>query len=162
MDTEGNQLYWAAEESSVISRNFLLNFRPFTIHILSLQNTTVLKLVKPFRFWFWELTVVDSKGKNLGLIKLEHSFGSHNFVIKDNAGLEIYKISGPILKPWTFKILRNGEEIGKISKKWSGIGKEFFTDADNFNITFPSDADVKQKSILLGALFLIDIMYFEK
>jgi hypothetical protein len=53
-------------------------------------------------------------------------------------------------------------EVGLIAKKWSGMGKEMFTDADNFNITFPSSIDNAQKSILLGALFLIDMIYFEK
>ncbi|MBU2530993.1 MAG: scramblase, partial [Elusimicrobia bacterium] len=57
---------------------------------------------------------------------------------------------------------KNDVEVGKIIKKWSGLGKEAFTDADNFNITFPQGIDVKQKAILLGALFLIDLLYFEK
>jgi len=52
--------------------------------------------------------------------------------------------------------------VGKISKQWSGLGKEVFTDADNFGINFPLDLDVKVKATLLGATFLIDFMYFEK
>ena len=72
--------------------------------------------------------------------------------------------------------------MGKITKQWSGLGKEMFTDADNFGINFPMDLDVKVRSIalllarypviiilfpqmkatLLGALFLVDFMYFEK
>ncbi len=27
------------------------------------------------------------------------------------------------------------QEVGKISKKWSGLAKEYFTDADNFGVT---------------------------
>ena len=34
-------------------------------------------------------------------------------------------------------------QVGKISKQWSGLGKEVFTDADNFGINFPLDLDVK-------------------
>ena len=34
-------------------------------------------------------------------------------------------------------------KVGKISKQWSGLGKEVFTDADNFGINFPLDLDVK-------------------
>ncbi len=26
------------------------------------------------------------------------------------------------------------QEVGKISKQWSGLAKEFFSDADNFGI----------------------------
>ena len=35
------------------------------------------------------------------------------------------------------------QEVGKITKQWSGLGKEMFTDADNFGINFPMDLDVK-------------------
>lgn len=47
------------------------------------------------------------------------------------------------------------QKVGKISKQWSGLVKEAFTDADNFGIQFPMDLDVKIKACLLGAVFLI-------
>ena len=53
-------------------------------------------------------------------------------------------------------------QVGKITKQWSGIGREMFTDAQNFGLTFPIDLDVKMKATLLGATFLIDFMYFER
>ena len=37
-------------------------------------------------------------------------------------------------------------EVGKISKQWTGVMKEAFTDADNFGVNFPVDLDVKVKS----------------
>lgn len=46
-------------------------------------------------------------------------------------------------------------QVGKISKQWSGLAKEAFTDTDNFGVTFPLDLDVKMKATLLGAVFLI-------
>ena len=53
-------------------------------------------------------------------------------------------------------------EVGKISKQWTGLLREAFTDADNFGISFPVDLDVRMKATLIGALFLIDFMFFEK
>ena len=63
-----------------------------------------------------------------------------------------------------FKVLTpDGEtEVGKISKQWTGLLKEAFTDADNFGISFPMDLDVRCKATLIGAVFLIDYMFFEK
>ena len=63
-----------------------------------------------------------------------------------------------------FKVLsaNSGEKVGKISKQWTGLVKEAFTDADNFGVSFPLDLDVKVKATLLGAVFLIDFMFFEK
>lgn len=34
-------------------------------------------------------------------------------------------------------------------------------DADNFGVTFPPDATPELKAVLLGAVFLIDFMFFE-
>jgi len=45
--------------------------------------------------------------------------------------------------------------VGRISKQWSGLIKEAFTDADNFGVTFPIDLDVRVKATTLAATFLI-------
>ncbi len=64
-----------------------------------------------------------------------------------------------------------------MSKKWSGLAKEYFTDADNFGVqckpvhgntisqlssfiplspnVVPMDLDVKMKAVVLAATFLI-------
>lgn len=55
----------------------------------------------------------------------------------------------------------NGDEVGKISKQWSGLAREMFTDADFFGISFPMDLDVRMKAVMLGACFLI-VRKFEK
>jgi hypothetical protein len=54
-----------------------------------------------------------------------------------------------------------GNVIGAVTKKYGGCMKECFTNATNFNITFPRDLDVKMKATLLAACFLIDMMFFE-
>ncbi|CAG0899734.1 unnamed protein product [Cyprideis torosa] len=56
----------------------------------------------------------------------------------------------------------SGQKVGKISKQWSGLVKEAFTDADTFGVSFPMDLDVRTKATLMGAVFLIDFMFFEK
>lgn len=50
---------------------------------------------------------------------------------------------------------------GYIRKIFSGVVKELLTDADSFVLSFPPDANVHHKMLLLGAVFLIDFMYFE-
>ena len=49
----------------------------------------------------------------------------------------------------------DGSLIGNLSKQWSGLLQESFTDADNFGVSFPIDLDVKCKLSLLAAVFLI-------
>ncbi len=56
----------------------------------------------------------------------------------------------------------DNDEIGKIVKVWSGLGTEIFTDADKFELLFPTDADPGNKATLLGMLFLLNTIYFER
>jgi len=59
-------------------------------------------------------------------------------------------------------LTNDGQEVGKITKQWSGLAREAFTDSDNFGINFPMDLDVRCKATLLAAVFLIDFMFFEQ
>lgn len=54
-----------------------------------------------------------------------------------------------------------GEEVGKVTKKFGGIGREMFSDTDTFTMKFPTDATPEQRALLLGAVFLLDINFFE-
>jgi uncharacterized protein YxjI len=160
---KGEQLYFAAEESSFLGRLFLKKMRPFQVHILDISGKAILSLKCPFRFFFRETSIVSKiDGQILGNVKRRFSLFSKKFEVQNSSGQIIYIIEAPFLHPWTFKILENYQEKGCISKKWSGLSKEMFTDADNFGIKFPDNISIKEKSILLGALFLIDIIYFEK
>ena len=72
-----------------------------------------------------------------------------------------YLLYGPLLRPWTFEIRAGARTVGRIVKKWGGIAKEAFTDADTFGITFPANCPSGTKAVLLGAVFLIDFVHFE-
>lgn len=161
-DRQGEELYLAAEGSSLLSRLFLKSMRPLVIHILSPEGQEVLTFHKPFRFYFHQIDVVENNGRKLGWIKREFSIFAREFTVMDSTGVEIFRIHGPFFHPWTFHLNKNGTKLGEISKKWSGLGKEFLTDADNFSIEFPASTEMDNKCLLLGALFLIDLLHFER
>ncbi len=52
--------------------------------------------------------------------------------------------------------------IGKISKQWTGLLREVFTDSDNFGIQFPMDLDVRMKAVMIGVCFLIVSMSVQR
>uniref|UniRef100_A0A915KUB5 Phospholipid scramblase n=1 Tax=Romanomermis culicivorax TaxID=13658 RepID=A0A915KUB5_ROMCU len=51
--------------------------------------------------------------------------------------------------------------VGVITKKWSGLSKELFSDTDTFGINFPQDLDYTIKTVLLCCVFLVDFMFYE-
>jgi hypothetical protein len=52
----------------------------------------------------------------------------------------ILKANGIVYK-YQLKSLDGDVEIGKISKQWSGLMKEWFTKADNFGVTCEYEKD---------------------
>ncbi len=161
-DRSGGRLYFAAEEAgSMLLRWFLKGLRPFTIAVLSEDGQVVLRVMRPFRFYFHRAEVVNAQGQSLGVIEKQFSIMRRIYSVFNSSGEEVFQLFGPILHPWTFQIKNNGVEYGKITKKWSGLLKEGMTDADNFGVTFPAQWDVKLKALFLGAVFLIDFVHFE-
>ena len=162
LDTQGNELYMALEDGgSVLARWFLKALRPFEINIIERDGRPILRVNRPFRFYFHELEVFNPQGRLVGGIKRRFSVVRRIYSVMDSIGQEIFTLFGPILHPWTFEIKKNEMTFGKITKKWSGLMKEGFTDADNFAVTFPAEWDTDLKSLFLGAVFLIDFVHFE-
>lgn len=161
-DPMGRQLYYAAEvKGGFFRRQFLGAWRPFTIHLTDTAGQRVLTLERPFRWVYHRVGVSGPGGQVLGAVEKRFTVIRNCYRIFDAAGLEIYTLLGPVFKPWTFYIQQQGRNVGKIAKKWSGLLKEGFTDADNFGIEFPPDADESRRAVLLGAVFLIDFVHFE-
>jgi uncharacterized protein YxjI len=161
-----NGLFYAAEMSTsmgaIFSRLFMANWRPFTMEIQNQASNTALTLERPFRFYFHELEIFHANGELIGTVKRQFGILRRHYVIYDAHDREVFTLFGPLLHPWTFKIFQNGREAGKITKQWSGLFKEVFSKADNFDVEFPSDANTTQKALLMGAIFLIDFVHFEK
>ena len=161
-DEAGRNLYVAAEDAgSPVIRWFLKALRPFMIAVLTEAGQEVLRVVRPFRFYFHRAEIMGPQGQPLGVIERRFSILRRVYSVLDRSGTEIFQLFGPILHPWTFQIRKDGVECGKITKKWSGLMKEGMTDADNFGVVFPVDWNVQWKALFLGAVFLIDFVHFE-
>tara|TARA_B100000029_G_scaffold516554_1_gene630842 strand:+ start:7790 stop:8398 length:609 start_codon:yes stop_codon:yes gene_type:complete len=163
-DMHGQKLYVAAEASgSTMMRIFLRAFRPFVIRIFPDGSDVMsLQITRPFRWYFHQVEVVDGQGQLLGVVERQFSWLNRIYVVNCTVTQEKYYIESPLLSPWTFYIKNGkGEEQGKITKKWGGLIKEAISNADDFGVTWPADCDAVVKCVLLGAVFLIDFIYFE-
>ncbi len=161
-DERGNELFYAVEEpGSVLARLFLKAYRPFAINVVDTGGETLLRIERPFRFYFHTAEILDGSGKLVGTLQRNFAVLRRLYSVSSPNGQPLFELFGPLFHPWTFQIHENGRERGTIQKKWSGLLKESFTDADNFGVTFPSDWPVELKTLALGAVFLIDFVHFE-
>ncbi|ELT89117.1 hypothetical protein CAPTEDRAFT_223171 [Capitella teleta] len=180
----GQQVYFCSEESDVCMRQMCKNNRPFTFHVTDNTGQEVIRLNREFKCCAmgccWcagmdccahEVTVEAPVGTVVGYATHRKS-GWHPYITLYNADHEqVAHVDGPCCVcncpccgDIDFKVTSKDRstEIGNISKHWSGAFQEVFTAAQNFQISFPMDMDVRIKAVMMGALFLVDFLYFEK
>ncbi|XP_034657037.1 phospholipid scramblase 2 isoform X1 [Drosophila subobscura] len=171
----GQKVYYAVEDNDCCTRNICGPSRPFDMKVFDNYRQEVIHMHRPlacsaccFPCCLQSISVSAPPGNVIGTIEQEWSICSPSFRILNHIGDTVLRIEGPFC---TFSLCGDvefnvvsltGERIGKISKQWSGLAREIFTDADFFGISFPLDLDVRMKAVLLGATFLIDAMFFEK
>jgi uncharacterized protein YxjI len=130
----------------------------------ALGNALVFRMHRGPSFFRSKVTVHDANGMALGhFLSKVFSIGG-GFWVHDAQGAQVAEIKGD-WKGWDFKLLdRSGRELGVVTKKWAGIGKELFTSADNYLVAIhPGDADATAtKVLLLAAALAIDIVFKEK
>ncbi|CAH0558283.1 unnamed protein product [Brassicogethes aeneus] len=165
----GQKVYYAKEDSDCLTRNCCGPLRPFDMKILDNYKNEVIHLYRPlacgaccFPCCLQSMEVSSPPGNIVGRVDQEWSIFLPKYAVKNASGETVLRIEGPWFKmsccgDVEFKITSadGSVQLGKISKQWSGVFKEMFTDADNFGITFPMDLDVRMKAVLLGACFLI-------
>ncbi|XP_066254965.1 phospholipid scramblase 2 isoform X1 [Euwallacea similis] len=172
----GQKVYYAVEDSDCLTRNCCGPLRPFDMKILDNFKNEVIHLNRPlacdsccFPCCLQSMEVSSPPGTPVGTVEQEWSIFCPSFAVKNASGDIVLRIEGPfctmsICGDVEFKIMSSdgNVQVGKISKQWSGLIREMFTDTDYFGITFPMDLDVRMKAVMLGACFLIDAMFFEK
>lgn len=162
---DGEEIGFAAEEGggvgAVMGRVVLGAARKCKLHVYNKEGEAVGYGDKPFRWFFFEMACFEGNQK-IGRIARRFRVLGRRFTIYDADDNEILTIDSPFFKIWTFTVLSGEKVVGKISKKWSGMMKEMFTDADTFGVEFGRDVHPDVKKLLLIATFLIDFTCFEK
>lgn len=159
--SDGAQLMYAYEESGDISRQFAGTHRALTIHVVESDGAPVLQASRDF-FWFRSHLRVDAEGRRIGALNRVFGFG-RKLALVDPNDREITRLTSGLFRPHTFIAEdAGGNEIARVTKQWSGFGREMFTDADTFVVQFTDGgADNDFRLLMLASAFAIDLDFFE-
>ena len=108
--------------------------------------------------------VLDGQSREIGRFRSRILTIGGGFDVFDTAGFSVAEIKGD-WKGWNFRFLgAGGEELGTVTKKWAGLGQEFFTSADNYMIALNETRALPPDTaaLLLAAGLAIDIVFKEK
>jgi len=121
----------------------------------------VLKVKKRFTLFLSKVEVFDENNRIIGVLKQKLSLKG-KFEILDPIGNIICNLKGNLVG-WNFKFFKDDKELGLVTKKWSGIGKEMFTSADNYILEIK---DIVEKTssvrlLILASVICIDMVIKE-
>lgn len=152
---------WALAMRVLLKKQML----PMSVEISSVGSATPeLRLTRGWTFLQSKVSVMDAQDNTLGYFKSKlFSFGG-GFHVYNTSDEKVADVKGN-WKGWDFKFINAaGQELGTVSKKFAGFGKEMFTTADNYLISI-NDAGAAlptTSSLLLAAGLAIDTVYNEE
>lgn len=160
---DGDTVIYAFEESGFWGRQLLRGHRPLTINLLDpATRQPVVRASRKFFWFFSHLHMRDSSGRHLGSLQRRFGLLTRRFTLEQADHHPQLKVRGPVFRPNTFIIEKDGSEIARITKMWGGFLKEAFTRADKFKIEFgASNSDTDFKLLALCTAIAVDLDIFE-
>lgn len=155
----------AAEEGGgvgrMLGRLFLGSGRKATLHVVDAEGRPLLRGEKPFTWFFHRLELFEGN-RRIGAVQRRWSWFCRRFTVENASGTAVFEIVSPFLRIWTFELRFGDHVIGVIRKKWGGMLRELFTDADAFGVEYEDLPELEVlRPLLVGAVFLVDFTCFE-
>jgi uncharacterized protein YxjI len=137
---------------------------PTTVNVYEQEGgAPVLSIHRSFTFLRAKVHVRESGGKEMGYLKSKLFSLGGGFLVFDTRDEQVAELKGD-WKGWDFQFLgKDGRLLGRVTKKWAGIGKELFTSADTYVISLEGGVQNRAvATLLLAAGLSVDMVLKER
>lgn len=135
---------------------------PFDVQIRSADGQPIVRIQRGISLFLSKVIVTDHNNDVIGSFAQKLFSIGGKFDVLDKHDVVACQLEGT-WTGWNFAFNRDGQELARVSKQWSGLGKEFFTSADNYVLEIaeqvPQDDDVRR--LILAAVMCIDMVLKE-
>lgn len=135
---------------------------PFDVHVTTPDGRQVVRITRGVSLLLSKVQVMDDSDRLIGLFKQKLFSLGGAFTILNPQEQPVCQLKGK-WTGWDFKFMAGETELAHVTKKWTGLGKELFTSADNYVLDIsdgvPPDSAVRQ--LILAAVFCIDMVLKE-
>ena len=132
-------------------------FLAVTLTVYDADGRAVVGLRRPPKLLKSRIEVTDGAGVVVGRIVQQNVLGKIRFGLEDAGGTLIGEIRAENWRAWDFAILdASGAEVGRVTKKWAGLGHELFTTADNYVLEIQPGVSGTLRLLLVAAAAGID------
>jgi len=168
-DPENNQIIMECREEKLGAFTKILRFTdykrmtPFDVAIRNTDGSQVVRISRGVSVFLSKVLVYDENDQHIGGFKQKMFSLGGAFTVLDSNDNALCKLKGK-WTGWDFRFIsNNNEEFAHVSKKWSGLGKELFTSADNYVLELSEKvpADAPLRKLILAAVMCIDMVLKE-
>ncbi len=135
---------------------------PFDVEVTTPSGEQVLRIQRGISLFLSKVAVFDENDEPIGGFKQKLFSIGGAFRVLDEEDQPVCELKGKWTS-WEFRFERNGKELARVTKKWSGLGRELFTTADNYMLQIsnavPPDHIVRE--LIMAAVFCIDMVLKE-
>jgi uncharacterized protein YxjI len=162
----GEEVGTLAEEGgglgAVLKRWLLRSHRPLEAALCDRSGAIVLRLSRPFFFLFSDLHVRDAAGQAIGSVHRRFGILHRKYDLRDAFGHTFARVTSPVWRIWTFFVTAADGRAATIGKKWGGLLREVFADADTFGVDFSRASwSAAERAVIFSAAVSIDFDFFE-
>ncbi|WP_343592752.1 phospholipid scramblase-related protein [Flavobacterium sp.] len=165
---ETNQIIMNCRENNLGFFTKILRFTdykratPFNIEITTASGEKLITVRRGVAIFRSTVEVLDEKDRLIGTFKQKFFSIGGKFDILDKNERPVATLQGK-WTGWDFKFSHENKQLAQVSKKWAGLGKEFFKSADNYVLqieaTVATESPLRQ--LILGAVMCIDMVLKE-
>ena len=167
-DATNNQMILKCDEPVLGFFTKMLRFTdykrmtPFDVQITTTEGKPLLSVKRGISVFRSDVEVLDDKNQLVGKFSQKFWSVGGKFELFDKNDKPLCTLQGK-WTGWDFKFTKDNQELAHVSKKWAGIGKEFFTSADNYvleiNNSVAEESPVRM--MILAAVVCIDMVLKE-
>lgn len=167
-DPESGELILECREEKLGLMTKLLRFTdykrmtPFHVEIRTPSGEPVVSVKRGVSIFLSKVDVLDEGMQRIGGFKQKFFSLGGAFSVLGAEDQPLCDLKGK-WTGWDFRFLAGDSELAHVTKKWSGLGKELFTSADNYVLKIseqvPENNPVRQ--LILSAVMCIDMVLKE-
>ena len=165
---ETNQIEMECREDNLGFFTKLLRFTdykrmtPFDVSIRDASGQQLVRVSRGISLFLSKVSVFDENDQIIGGFQQKFFSIGGKFDVCDAGGQVLCSLKGK-WTGWDFRFMYGDMELAHVSKKWAGIGKEFFTSADNYVLSISDSVppDNALRKLILAAVMCIDMVLKE-
>lgn len=135
---------------------------PFDVRVTTVDQRQIVRITRGASFLRSHVSVLDENNARIGGFRQKLLSIGGAFEVLDSDDRVVCSLAGK-WTGWDFAFKAGDRELAHVSKKWAGLGKEFFTSADNYMLQIaevvPPDSNLRQ--LILAAVMCIDMVLKE-